>query len=270
MELPYIATIKYKREIDESCQQIKKLCGIDYLIIYIRFKNNQIFVLSNAYSHLKDYYQNGMFKHDSSISTGFFENCDFYLCENDKGISETYSNLLRNKHAIHRVFYKICRTTEFDIILGAANSSPVLDKFRFYKKTHKDFNGFAVKFIAENSYIFKEHNNELKSSEYFNDFSILKKLFTHTEQVQSLTPREKECLLYTAKGFTTEDISRLLSISKYTVEEYKKSILKKFNAVNMTNAVYIAMTQGYLDAPNRIILPNANSFVDFRNLKVTT
>lgn len=267
MELPFIATIKYQKEIDLSCAPLKSLCGLDYFIIYLHFKNNQLFILSNAYSHLNDYYQKEMYKHDFSISPACFENSSYYLCDHDKGISETYSHLLRNKHKIHRVFYKIYPTPEFDIILGGANSLPVTDKLGFYKKTHKDFDHFALKFIEENCNIFKAHNPELANSIYFNNFSVLKKLFNNPGESHILSDRENECLVFTAKGFTTEEISHLLMISKYTVEEYKKSILKKFNAVNMANAIFLAMKQGYFD-DYRIILPNVNSFFDFRNLKI--
>ncbi len=268
MELPYIASLKHKSEIDASCKDIIKACGVEFFIVYILFKNKQIFVLSNTYSHLSDYYQEGMYKHDSSTSRALFENKGYYLCDNDKGISETYSNLLRNKYSVHRVFYKIYSTPDFDIVLGAANRTPIADKMRFYTKVGHDFENCAINFIEKNKNIFKHYNLELKHSPYFNNPILLKNIFQNIEITPSLTTRERECLALTAKGYTTNEIARMLGISKHTVEEYKGLIMKKLNAVNMPNAIYLAMKQGLLENTLNLVLPNVESIQGFRNLNV--
>jgi DNA-binding CsgD family transcriptional regulator len=45
----------------------------------------------------------------------------------------------------------------------------------------------------------------------------------------SLTPREKECLEYTVKGFTAKQIAKKLLISPRTVEEYLNQLKLKLN-----------------------------------------
>ena len=47
-----------------------------------------------------------------------------------------------------------------------------------------------------------------------------------------LTPREKECLEYTVKGYTAKQIAKKLLISPRTVEEYINQLKSKLNASN--------------------------------------
>lgn len=55
-----------------------------------------------------------------------------------------------------------------------------------------------------------------------------------------LTQRERQVLKYLTKGFDNEEIAKFLFISKHTVKAHMSSIIRKLNAKNRVNALYIA------------------------------
>ena len=57
-----------------------------------------------------------------------------------------------------------------------------------------------------------------------------------TERTTYLTKREKEVLNLIAEGYTDAEIGGRLCISVYTVQNHVKSILRKLNARNRTQA----------------------------------
>ena len=62
-----------------------------------------------------------------------------------------------------------------------------------------------------------------------------------------LSPRERECLQWTAAGKTTWEIAAILCISQNTVDGYIASATRKLGAVNRTQAVAVALRRGQID-----------------------
>lgn len=62
----------------------------------------------------------------------------------------------------------------------------------------------------------------------------------------SLTPREAECLTWTAAGKTSAEIASILEISEHTINHYLGTICQKLNAKNRAHAVGTAMRMGLL------------------------
>jgi len=62
----------------------------------------------------------------------------------------------------------------------------------------------------------------------------------------SLINKEYEILCLLAKGYDSEKISKLLSISKHTVSGYRKSLLNKFKAQTTLQLIYNAFKEGYI------------------------
>jgi DNA-binding NarL/FixJ family response regulator len=54
-----------------------------------------------------------------------------------------------------------------------------------------------------------------------------------------LTKREQEILKFVAKGFTIDEISKVLNISISTVVTHKQNIQEKLKAKNSCNAIFI-------------------------------
>lgn len=57
--------------------------------------------------------------------------------------------------------------------------------------------------------------------------------------VDSLAPRKREVLVYAAKGFTNEEIGRLMNLSKFTVADYIKSAVKTLGVSSRIEAAVI-------------------------------
>jgi DNA-binding NarL/FixJ family response regulator len=62
----------------------------------------------------------------------------------------------------------------------------------------------------------------------------------------ALSAREKEVLEYITKGFTSEEISELMNVSRHTVLTYIRRIYAKLEVNSKTEAIYEARSQGLL------------------------
>jgi DNA-binding CsgD family transcriptional regulator len=62
-----------------------------------------------------------------------------------------------------------------------------------------------------------------------------------------LSPRERECLQWTAAGKTTWEIAGILAISTNTVDGYIASATRKLGAVNRTQAAVVALRRALID-----------------------
>lgn len=63
------------------------------------------------------------------------------------------------------------------------------------------------------------------------------------DQLIPLSPREKECLRWTAQGKTAEEIAMILNLKIITVKFYLRSIRQKLNCNTIAQAVYKAASQ---------------------------
>jgi DNA-binding NarL/FixJ family response regulator len=61
-----------------------------------------------------------------------------------------------------------------------------------------------------------------------------------------LSQRQTEILQLAANGYTTPKIAAHIYLSKDTIEGYRKEILRKLNAANITHAVAIALRNNWI------------------------
>jgi len=73
------------------------------------------------------------------------------------------------------------------------------------------------------------------------------KILHKKEPATVLSPREKECLKWTADGRTSTEIGRILSISEHTVNHHLYGGMQKLAATNRMHAVAIAFRSGLLN-----------------------
>lgn len=59
----------------------------------------------------------------------------------------------------------------------------------------------------------------------------------------SLTPRQKEVLLYSAKGLDMQEIAQLICTTLAAVKKLRRSLINKLQVTNITGAVSIARQQ---------------------------
>ena len=65
--------------------------------------------------------------------------------------------------------------------------------------------------------------------------------------MERLTEREKYILDLLKDGYGNGEIAKLAFISRHTVKAHISSILRKIQAKNRTNAIYIALKTGLID-----------------------
>jgi DNA-binding CsgD family transcriptional regulator len=61
-----------------------------------------------------------------------------------------------------------------------------------------------------------------------------------------LTQRELDCLFWAAQGYSAVETAEILNIKSETVRQYIKQALKKLNARNKTQGIWLAHRLGYL------------------------
>ena len=62
--------------------------------------------------------------------------------------------------------------------------------------------------------------------------------------IASLSPRERECLLWCALGLRTKQIANVLNIAEPTVNEYIASAIKKLGAASRPQAAALLVQAG--------------------------
>lgn len=63
---------------------------------------------------------------------------------------------------------------------------------------------------------------------------------------KKITPRELELIKLLAQGNTAQDCAKILGLSKFTVESYRKELMKKLGAKNSVQLVSHAYETGIL------------------------
>lgn len=66
------------------------------------------------------------------------------------------------------------------------------------------------------------------------------------DEIRMLTPRESEVLAWIAQGKSALEIGAILCITKRTVDEHTQNAARKLGAVNRTQAVVLALLQGFI------------------------
>lgn len=104
-------------------------------------------------------------------------------------------------------------------------------------------------------YLLKDTNSEIliesikkvvwsNEKVFYKDFQTAEK-YTFNKSIVS--KREKEIINFISKGFTTDEISEKLYISKHTVETHRKNIFNKLQVNNIAGLVKKSISLGIID-----------------------
>jgi DNA-binding NarL/FixJ family response regulator len=69
-----------------------------------------------------------------------------------------------------------------------------------------------------------------------------------TDQVQSLTPREREVVQLIAEGRTTKEVAAILGVSEKTIEAHRSNILRKLQLHSVADLVRYAIRNHLIQA----------------------
>lgn len=67
------------------------------------------------------------------------------------------------------------------------------------------------------------------------------------ENTEALSVREKECILWTARGKSSWEIGQILGISPNTVNFHIKNVMRKLDACSRTTAAIKAIKSGLIE-----------------------
>jgi LuxR family quorum sensing-dependent transcriptional regulator len=81
-------------------------------------------------------------------------------------------------------------------------------------------------------------------------FSHLYLLMRDQEETVRLSARERECLIWTARGKTSAECAVIMGVAESTVVGYIAALSRKMRAQNKTHMVAIAFEKGLLTHPN--------------------
>jgi DNA-binding NarL/FixJ family response regulator len=70
---------------------------------------------------------------------------------------------------------------------------------------------------------------------------------SNSEQLVNLSARERQVLEYITKGFTSDEIAKLMDVSKHTVQTFVRRIYSKLEVSSRAEAIYEARHRGLLD-----------------------
>lgn len=78
------------------------------------------------------------------------------------------------------------------------------------------------------------------------DSCIADSVNARSDQLEPLSPREREVLLLSSKGFPVKEVAAKLFITERTVQAHLSSVYAKFGAKNKTEALMIALKNGVI------------------------
>lgn len=97
----------------------------------------------------------------------------------------------------------------------------------------------AIRTVAQNHSYFQKEVAEILKTKKENENRM-------AGEGVKITPREREILRLLADGNRSEEIAIKLKLNKYTIEEYRANLIKKFNAKNAVHLVKIACDHKFL------------------------
>lgn len=92
----------------------------------------------------------------------------------------------------------------------------------------------------------EKHRAQLISLAYDMHQIALKEIYSETEPLPQLYPREIECLKWSAEGKAHTEIAIILDLSEHTVRGYLKEARIKLNSVTLAQAVSKASSLGLI------------------------
>lgn len=111
--------------------------------------------------------------------------------------------------------------------------------------------GYVLKNIGEKEIILAVHRL-VEGKTYFSQDVMEKlaiKMRHEPEQGIKLSTTEKKMLIYLSEGDTSGEISEKMNLATNSVMSYRKLLLQKFDAKNVSHMIRMAYEMGYLGEP---------------------
>ena len=241
-----ILSIKYRHQVRKLIEPLKLIPNFSGIAIGIVVKSGRSAVLSSTPRVTLQTVNSGLsrseillnfeyIKKPRLISPKHFEDLDIVQKELKKVLS---------KYHVYRG-YCYSRSCEDCCIIVAFNTRSIIKNHQdLYLNTKDIVLPFIIRFIDEMLYAYLTKVPELKYSRFATDKHYRHNILNSDASVldfETLTDKELAILYWTAKGKSANDIALILSLSKNTIDSYRREIIQKLNVTNITQAVHLAI-----------------------------
>jgi DNA-binding NarL/FixJ family response regulator len=119
----------------------------------------------------------------------------------------------------------------------------------FLEALQKNIDGYILKMADVEE--LKEAIVRIHKGDYYFDREITEELIMsetisdkYSKEIDDLTEREREIMLFIAQGMSSAEIGERLKISAHTIYNHRRSIFKKLDCKNSAEIVNIAIKSG--------------------------
>lgn len=247
----WIPSVRYSNEISKTVSHLSRTSIIDFICPTVVLGNGDVFyytcnnpILASAYSStllckIDNYFKIALQKNKSH----FYPMLDY---DDADTLQKNIIDILSNKFGIHNAYCLVRPCDDLTLVVGIGTREPISHYDDFFKNTYRLVEKTLIDYFNKLMPLYIEQCPSLKNTQFAKDARYRENVISgefkpsHID-IDSITPREAECLYWSSKGKNSAEIADIMNISKYTVTEHKKSIMLKLNSKNMVNAVYKAI-----------------------------
>lgn len=173
-------------------------------------------------------------------------------------LPEEYTNVDKTQSAINDILkkeklyrgYSIVRVCDDCSIMSTCNIDTESINHRiFYEKTITQFENCINDFLDKTISIYCELIPALLHSKFAENkvyrHQVIKTRHIATSSLR-LNDAERDVLYWTAQGKSAAEIAAITPLTKNTIDTYRRRLIAKFGATNITQAVYIASKAGLI------------------------
>lgn len=244
----FIPTVKYRATIKKLCAKINKIENIRTYCPAIATSRDRLFYTSSDPAYSAIYLDSGLYRADNYFRRAY-SHSDHYLITAGEGgdhLQKSVVNLLENRFGVYNTFCLIRRCEDCVVMIAVSHTVLISKPEILCQKLVTQIEDLSIEYFDTLIDLYTDYLPGLKFSRFATDSRYRAAVLRKREQCQAishsiLTGREKETLYWVSKGKTSYEISKLMTISEYTVNEHKKSIMKKLNTSNMVYSVREAL-----------------------------
>lgn len=247
----WLPSIRYRNIIAQTTNDLKQLTGHSIIIPAIvchsgkhvsYLTNDPLFSIAYSGTMLKIF---DRFFQLAAKSNGDFFAPTLHYPIGDKGLHKTL-DIYTKRFNIYHSFALVRHCDDVTIVIAVANHCRINNIEESYNANVHTIENIAINMFDYLKDLFIEQLPGLKHTEFmknknFRNAVIKGNYKTPNFNAEQITPRECECLYWISKGKTSKEAAEIMNISAHTINEHKKSITKKMNTSNMSQAVYLAV-----------------------------
>lgn len=241
-------SIRFREKIDFLTDKLNCPKAISNFSISFLFKSGKRHYISNLYLWAIPYRTEGFYRADIDHDISLYDGKEFFI-QNKIEYDSTQQpiiNILESRYKLYTTFAMIRQCYDCDLIIEAYNNEGVEDPAKLYFEIRAQFEKFIVCFLNEMEKEISTALPDHQHLDFFQNKEFRKKVITRqlNNKRSILTDREIECLYLLTQGMATKTVADKLNLSVETVNSHTKSIRRKLDCSNITQAVAIGIKLG--------------------------